>query len=152
MPAPESRIRPADPNARSADRTASRFLSHLVVQHPLAHPTHSQAVGESAKSAIHRAVFRDAELARAMIYRQLDDAISLKADQRRQKAMHAGVELHALDRFALHEFQRAAGVGDVVLRDPVANAVANSRLHAPRPRVIAIHANTDDHVAAAFLE
>ena len=57
-----------------------------------------------------------------------------------------------VDRFALHEFQRTAGVGDVVLRDPVANAVADSRLHAPRPRVVAIHANTDDHVAAAFLE
>src|SRR5438270_8501131 len=75
------------------------LLPHAVRKHPLRHPPHRHAIGQSAEGAIHRTVLGYAELARAMVDRHLHDFVAVHPHQRRQKTMHAGVEPDAVDRF-----------------------------------------------------
>src|SRR2546423_11150143 len=66
--------------------------------------------------------------------------------------MYAGKAPRAIDRFALHELQRPAVIGDAIARDPVAHAVTDARLHFARKCVLTIHAYADDHVRSVALE
>src|SRR5882724_1115726 len=126
--------------------TAHSLFPHVVLQDALRHPTHGQAIGKAAEGTIHRTVLGDAELAGAMIDRHLHDLVALHPNEGRKKAMHARVEADAVDGVALDQLQRTAGVGDVIVGDPVADAVPNPRLHLSRPGVVTIHANADNHI------
>src|SRR5437016_42213 len=91
-----------------------QFLPNLVAQHPLPHPPHGQAIRQSSEGAIHRPVLRDAEAAGAVIDGHLGHFVSSHPHQGGEEAMHAGVEADALDCFATHQLERAAGVGDLI--------------------------------------
>src|SRR5678815_2435017 len=73
-----------------------------------------------------------------MSHLHLEDAEAFHLQQGGKKAMHAGEKLDAREGFAAVCLERAAGVDDVIVRQPVAHRVAYPAGGPPQPGIPAL--------------
>src|SRR5262245_52139151 len=118
---------PGDELLHRGGRRRSLGLAQAPIELPALHPADGEHVGEADEESVRDPVLGAAVAARPMAHGELDDPCAFHAQQGRQEAVHAAVELHPLQVGGPHHPQRAADVADRLVCRPVAEAVADAR-------------------------
>src|SRR5262249_7871169 len=107
--------------------TATDHLAHREIDRARAHPAHGEHVEEPAQRAVPDAVLALPRATRTVRHGVLGHAEALVAEQRRQEPVRAVEPADRARGFGAEDLERATGVADRVLRDPVPDSVPDAR-------------------------
>src|SRR6185436_16467917 len=115
---------PSNPTSSQPEGMVSRLTAnHLVSEPAFLHPSDRQEIGGGPEHPVPHAVLAHAPAPRPVAHGNLRHAETFDAEERRQEAVHARVELEAGERLPPKRLERAAGVDDVVAGDRVPHRV-----------------------------
>src|SRR3989442_516145 len=138
------RICPSMPNSTQPFTCSRRsnIILHLVAQLAPLHPAHGQQVHERRQEPVADAVLRFTMAAGPVPDRNLLHPEPFHLQESRQEAVHPVVEHQTLEGRPAERLERAAGVGDRLVAQPVANVVGDPRRNAPHEIVLAFPAHS----------
>src|SRR5437588_2730574 len=123
--------------------------THFIIEPPREQPAHTEHVRGGAKGAVAEAVFALAELARAMVHRDFNEAETGAFHQRGNETVHAFERQQRADAFASHRFQGAPGIAHAIPGETAPHKICDTAGDALHHRVPASRAITAHQIRAA---
>src|SRR2546423_11559430 len=124
--------------------------THLIIEPAREQPADAEHVHGRAHGAIAEAVFALPKFPRPMIDRDFHETVTGAFHEGRNETMHAFEGDQRRDAFALHCFQRTAGIAHAVLREAASNEIRDAARDALNDRVFALGAITADQIGSGL--